>query len=178
MKKLLTLLLAIFIAVGLSSTAFAQEEMEAEEAYDSWFIGFNLYGGMFELSYGVIDSWIWPSFGFELDAGAALIDGLLIGGRIAEFILPTATTAIQPVLYYFPIAGFHIRAGVGLSIVPGYDKEGEETGYVGASVLGGLGYAFWIGDSFNLILGVDYNFAYIPPLDFHYLYFNLGFYWF
>ena len=55
--------------------------------------------------------------------------------------------------------GFFIRAGGGLSNlmfeIDGAFSASDSTG--GFGILGGIGYAFWLGKSFNLTLNIDHS---------------------
>ncbi len=56
---------------------------------------------------------------------------------------------------YFPTGeGFFLRGGAGAAELL-VDTSVGSTTYGGAGVLGGLGYAFWLGRSFNLTVNVD-----------------------
>jgi hypothetical protein len=62
-------------------------------------------------------------------------------------------------LTWFPWeTGFLLRGGVGLSSLTVKASTGTASGsttYTGANLLVGAGYAFWLGDHFNLTLGLD-----------------------
>lgn len=89
---------------------------------------------------------------------------------------------------YFPmISGFFVKGGAGLSYlqweanasVPGYSEHISDT-YSGMGIIGGIGYAFWIGETFNLCLHFDYSYQeygeYIDNSNFYAVY--ISFYWF
>ena len=59
---------------------------------------------------------------------------------------------------YFPMEkGFLLRGGLGLCAYQ-IDIDGETDQYNGFSALAGIGYAFWLGTTFNLGLNFDYSY--------------------
>jgi hypothetical protein len=103
--------------------------------------------------------------------GATLNPKLLLGlditavGSEAEEGSASASITIANydlVATFFPMGrGLYFRGGLGLSRI---EFEVEGTGifdgtadFTGTNVLGGVGYAFWLGQSFNLALNFDYS---------------------
>jgi hypothetical protein len=146
-----------------------------EKQRDRWYIGFGLGGGdgslelsdgshSFEDYVGTDPTQVFLNF----KVGATITPKLLLGFDLtairSEFDGGGATAGAQVTNYdavatFFPTGrGFFLRGGVGLSAF-GYDVE---TGYgsasdstTGVNVLGGVGYAFWLGKAFNLTLNLD-----------------------
>lgn len=102
--------------------------------------------------------------------GMTLSDKLLVGfditgvgSLVSQGDLSTQTTIANydAVATYFPMGeGLFVRGGVGLSrlTVSYKDSFGDGSDSVGGyNALVGAGYAFWLGQSFNLTLNVDYS---------------------
>ena len=71
--------------------------------------------------------------------------------------LSTATqvTNYDAVATFFPWErGLFVRGGLGLSAMT-FELEDESETYGGTNLLGGIGYAFWLGKQFNLTLNLD-----------------------
>jgi len=61
-------------------------------------------------------------------------------------------------LTYFPKGeGLFLKAGAGASSIIYDVSGGSPSAYSGTAILGGLGYAFWLGKSFNLCLNAEYS---------------------
>jgi hypothetical protein len=113
------------------------------------------------------------TFAFDLQVGATLTPKLLLGGELAYFgavatydtFAGTATrtlgiTTINAVVTFYPFErGLFLRGGLGLASagatvdVPGVGKTSDSAG--GGDVALGLGYAFWLGQRFNLSVNLD-----------------------
>jgi hypothetical protein len=88
-------------------------------------------------------------FGVELGAQGTQGD---VGGETARFVLADA----DAVLSFFPDAdGLFVRFGGGVSWLH-RERAGATTNDRGYNGLVGLGYAFWIGERFNLSLRIDH----------------------
>lgn len=90
-------------------------------------------------------------------------------------------------LTHFPYEeGFFIRAGGGLSSIlyqidASWSNSSDTVG--GYGVLGGLGYAFWLGKSFNLTVNLDHSRQFYPssttkPENSQFTILYLGFDWY
>jgi hypothetical protein len=105
------------------------------------------------------------SFAFNLRAGATVTPRLLVGFD-GGFVGSTGdegsfSSSIQANYYdlgamFFPAErGFFLRGAAGLSsLVWSVDGLGEDSAR-GYNVLGGVGYALWLGKAFNLTLNLD-----------------------
>lgn len=146
---------------------------------DSWYIGFGLGGGFgeaLEMNGGE------ASFSDRLegmDKGPKLSINFKVGGTLSpKTLLGFDATALGQsgssygidkhvqinnyflMLTHFPREeGFFIRVGGGLSSFV-FDVEGYYGGtntVSGFGLLGGVGYAFWLGESFNLTINLDHS---------------------
>jgi len=115
-------------------------------------------------------------------AGATLTQKLLVGfdvttlGAVASRTVAGGTyessafiTNLDAMATYFPWEqGFFVRGGLGMAWLSldsaRYDWWGYQTltsaEYAGFSTVVGLGYAFWLGQSFNLTLDADFSYQY------------------
>lgn len=144
-----------------------------EPQRDSWYIGFGLGtgDGKVDLVHGTADfeDMVYSdraNIAFNLRVGATLTPRLLLGFD-GGFVASVAddggyTSSVQLNYYdvgamYFPWErGFFVRAATGLSaIVQELEPLGKASAR-GFNVIGGVGYAFWLGRSFNLTLNVDF----------------------
>lgn len=160
------------------------------KVYDQWYIGF---GTGFHASFGQIET---TDFGggydpFYFNIGFPISDGFLFGGRFAYYfdLLRTISDnseiddvsfilAMQPEFYYFfqPDFGLHLRFAPGLSfgMVAGADFPIFLNGALG------LGYAFWILESFNIVVNLEYvaNSNFTRKGTLHLVAASIGFIWF
>jgi hypothetical protein len=146
---------------------------------DSWYIGFGLGVGGGNLSQGGTNysfkdyqgngSTTDVSLNFKV--GATLSPRLLLGFDGSAVRSATdangITTGVQisnydAVVTFFPYEqGLFLRGGVGLSAlsedvaIAGYGSGTRST--KGVNVLAGVGYAWWIGQKFNLTANLDYS---------------------
>jgi hypothetical protein len=86
-------------------------------------------------------------------------------------------------LTYFPKGeGLFLKAGAGASSIIYDVSGGSPSAYSGTAVLGGAGYAFWLGKSFNLCLNADYSHQTYSnknaPDSSHFWNLYVSFYWF
>jgi hypothetical protein len=142
---------------------------------DSWYIGFGLGSGDGRVifSEGTADfaDMVYPgrdTFSFNFRVGATVSPRLLLGldlgalGAVANegaFESNVDLTYWDAGMMFFPAErGFYLRAALGLSALS-QNVEGPfgttEASVRGFNVLGGLGYAFWLGRAFNLTVNVD-----------------------
>ncbi|MBL0278283.1 MAG: outer membrane beta-barrel protein [Anaeromyxobacter sp.] len=140
-----------------------------------WYIGFHLGTGDGHVS-GQGDSFTLTEMNFDRDTtklalgfkvGATLTPRLLLGLDVnvmsAQSSEGGANTMAQInnydlMLTWFPQGeGFLVRGGVGVSaLVWDLDALGRET-YNGVNMLVGVGYAFWLGQGWNLTVNLDYS---------------------
>lgn len=141
----------------------------------SWYIGFGLGGGDGQVtvggrSYGFSNllGRGADSFAFNIRAGLTLTPQLLVGfdgGALAA----SATSPAEYVqlnvydvgIMFFPWReGFYLRAAAGPSNID-IKSDGPVLGGTGTlwgtNALAGVGYAWWLGRSFNLTLSADYR---------------------
>jgi hypothetical protein len=183
MKKLLAALIAI---LPLAAFAQYEPAPAADEGYgtrrDRWYIGFGIGTGNggttwagtsytfkdeHEAAWGGSVDPTNVSINFKL--GLTLSPTLLVGGDItavrSQVTEGDSTTGIQVSTYnavatWFPQGeGFFARGGAGIAKLT-YDIDtpygSDSFTYDGLNLLGGVGYAFWIGQSFNLTVNLDY----------------------
>lgn len=166
--KLSTLL---FAALLVPTLTLAQEPHQR----DPWYIGFGLGTGSGNVS-GQGDTLSFKDMNAGRDptnvalnfkAGVTLTPKLLLGLDITAVRSAAAQdgidTAIQITNYdamvtWFPMeTGLFVRGGAGLSaMVWELDTLGSSS-IRGGNVLVGAGYAFWLGQKFNLTANLDYS---------------------
>jgi hypothetical protein len=135
----------------------------------SWYIGFGLGGGggtvdlvdagRTDLAHLVAGGS--ETVSFNVRVGATLTPKLLLGFD-GGFVGATGSndTSAQLNTYdvgmmYFPRErGFFLRGALGRSVLAQTTPLGDAS-VAGFNVVGGLGYAFWIGRTFNLTLNAD-----------------------
>jgi hypothetical protein len=186
----------------------AQSFRRPEQQRDSWYIGFGLGGGMGSLERADVRL-SFKEYLYDLDpttvslnlkVGATISPTLLLGFDISavrsQVSESGATAAAQISNYdvvatYFPMQkGFFVRGGAGLTRFS-YEEEAGGFSYSndtsGFNVLGGVGYAFWLGRQFNLTLNADFSMAsfgeqtepdFVLPESTRYASFWIGFDWY
>jgi hypothetical protein len=149
-----------------------------------WYIGFGFGGGTGNVKIagtsGTLDEWNearWigsvdaSDFSFNFKVGATLSERLLVGfdltGVISMISEGQSSSSIgivnyDGVLTFFPQGeGFFLRGGVGLSrLTDSWDDPVYGSGsdsWSGFNAMAGLGYAFWLGQRFNLTVNADYS---------------------
>jgi hypothetical protein len=143
---------------------------------DSWYIGFGVgSGGGWVTDAGQRDSFkefTYPgdraTFSFDFNIGATLTPRLLLGvevgalgtsGSTGGYDSSIITTYFDGVVTYFPMErGFFVRGGAGSASLQTNAETPDGTfkgNWKGVNVLGGVGYAWWLGKSFNLVGQVD-----------------------
>ncbi len=155
----------------------AQPYRRAPYQRSSWYIGFGLGGSGGSVSitgkpasiYGV-DSLRFKgdTFAGNIRVGATISPKLLVGfdggfaGSDGDQTFPGFTDKVSLQLNYYDVGlmyfpadrGFFLRAAAGLSAVDWKDSVNHMNSG-GLNVLGGIGYAFWLGQTFNLTLNLD-----------------------
>ncbi len=146
---------------------------------DRWYIGFGFGGGdgkaanetasatFKEMNLDRSSTTVFMNF----KMGATLTPKLLLGGDISAIssgadsdgvTTSVAVVNLDAVATYFPMErGLFLRGGLGRSSVGysvdayGYgDADGTATGF---NVMGGVGYAWWLGRQFNLTANLDFS---------------------
>jgi hypothetical protein len=203
MKKLIVSAFALMLVVAVSGACFAKEHEKS-----SWYIGFGLGTGdggwEIEGKEVTFDDWFegfdtTPSVTGNLGVGAILNPKLHLGfdlsvisqegdGEVhgydveANFQINNYLAALT----YFPTGeGLFIKAGAGVSVIT-YEISGgpvsESRSDSGTAILGGLGYAFWLGKTFNLCLNAEYSHQSYDdeeaPDNSHFWNVYVSFYWF
>jgi opacity protein-like surface antigen len=199
MKKALfvSTLVLMFLMQG---ALFAQT---GEKVKDTWYIGFGLGSGDVSVSpeegtgFDFSDDKDSTQVTLQIGVGAIINPNLHIGFDISAlrsqadgdgYSLARQINNYFGVLTVFPVElGFFLRGGGGIStyrIDVEIDGIGSNSDTVsGFGLLGGLGYAFWLGESFNLCLNFDYSYQtfddaekFVGNTSFYNVY--LSFYWF
>jgi hypothetical protein len=148
---------------------------------DRWYIGFGVGGGNGRvrlggetLSFGDFLGDGATAGGLDFEIGATVTPRLLVGVDLrviaasAEFRTPSGDLErtlgivnLDGVVTFFPWErGLFLRGGIGLSSLNATEKlAGTRTdaSATGANLLAGIGYAFWLGRSFNLTLNLDFS---------------------
>lgn len=176
MKIKTLLFLVMVIGLALPATTSAQTRHQR----DNWYIGFGL-GGSPSAQWKVngqtvgFDDWLEgldkdPRVSFNFEVGGTLSPETLLGFDLTAVAQGGATSGGEAhvqinnyflMLTHFPYReGFFFRMGGGysnlwLTIDTNFGDFDERLDGVGA--LAGLGYAFWLGKSFNLTLNLDYS---------------------
>ena len=168
----------IILILTIVFFAFQGNGLAGTHQRDNWYIGFGL-GGAFDASYEdagqerTFDDWLefWgfdkdPKISLNFKVGGTLSPKTLLGFDITAVgqsgSLPGVDGHIQINNYFLMLThfpkkeGFFIRAGGGLSILTAEIDTASDTAN-GFGLLGGLGYAFWLGESFNLTLNIDHS---------------------
>lgn len=172
-------MLARLAAVALLVPALASAQ-EAGHTRDGWYIGFGLGTGA-----GTLTTQGGTTFSFRdvasgsdtttvalnFKVGGTLSRSLLLGFDLStvqtqgeDLLGNTArlgVTNYDAMLTWFPWeTGFLLRGGAGLSTMTlsasAYGLSGSTT-YTGANLAAGAGYAFWLGQRFNLVLNLDFS---------------------
>jgi hypothetical protein len=176
MRTAAALILAALLA--LPGSARAQRYPYGQDGWrDIWYLGVGIGSGAgsyvldgdrvsFRDTHGAAGSPL--HLAFQLEAGVTLAPTLLLGGEISA-LSSTASSSfadseltlaqLLAVLTWFPVErGPFLRAGAGLASIRQEWDDGfelRESSAGGVSVLGGVGYAWWLGRRFNLTLHAD-----------------------
>ncbi len=139
---------------------------------DVWYIGFGLGWGDGSVrdatgtfTFGeILRGYAPTNLSLNFKIGLTLNPRMLLGfdlttvrsfGSYGGFDAAIQVTNYDVMFTFFPTGeGFFLRGGAGLADLLVDTSLGSST-YGGVGVLGGLGYAFWLGRSFNLTLNVD-----------------------
>jgi hypothetical protein len=171
------------VAATLALPARAAEragEREDVRVRDGWYLGVGLgladgatHAGGVRRTFGELVGDDPTRLALQVEAGVTVTPRLLLGvdlsfagaGRDgADPVLGSVKRGVSVanldlVATVFPfVEGFHLRAGAGLSqiaLLVESDAGRSEQRHGGVNVLGGLGWAFWIGQTFNLCLNLD-----------------------
>jgi hypothetical protein len=105
---------------------------------------------------------------FNLKIGGTVSPTLLLGADLSGTLSSANAGGVETelgisnldaVVTWFPYEkGFFVRGGAGISSISYRHKDAsgkQEGSRDGANVLGGVGYAFWLGSQFNLTLNLD-----------------------
>jgi hypothetical protein len=161
---------------------YAQPYRRADRQRDSWYIGFGVGGGDARIKVPSGTHSLDEFFGddttpiaLSFKVGATLTPKLLLGFDLtsisasAEYADPTfgdvdrslSIVNLNAVATFFPMErGLFLRGGLGLAgISSRIDTSFGDVSdsYSGVNVLGGVGYALWLGQAFNLTVGLDYS---------------------
>jgi len=147
---------------------------------DGWYIGFGVGSGVGGLtvdgssqsftdllSGNGVDSSV--SVALQFEVGATLAPDLLLGFDVRALRsqgsssfggdIGVQATDYLAMLTWFPAReGFFLRTGAGLAMIQLDQRVNGATAndtHGGVAILGGLGYAFWLGQRFNLTLNLD-----------------------
>lgn len=176
-SRYLLLLLIILVGVALPAAAFADNQHQR----GSWYIGFGLGGALaaqWEEGGQTVSFGDWldgydkdPAVAGNFNVGLTLSPRTLLGvdiigvsqtGSLNGLDATAEINSLLLVMTHFPISeGPFIRVGGGFSRIAHTveTSSGETTTATsGVGLLGGIGYAFWLGKSFNLTLNLDQAF--------------------
>ena len=192
----------IILILTIVFFAFQGNGLAGTHQRDTWYIGFGL-GGAFDASYEyageerTFDDWLEgldtspkvsfnfkvgktfsPKMGFDLTAAGQ-------SGSLAGIDAHVQINNFFFMLTHFPQKeGFFFRVGGGLSNLT-FDVDtfitASET-FTGFGLLGGIGYAFWLGKRFNLTINIDHSRQFYEggndPENSQFTIFYLGFDWY
>jgi hypothetical protein len=152
------------------------QQMPPRQQRDSWYIGFGIGGGGGDIR---VNGTTYSFKDFMGGGGDAVSMNFRVGWTASPNLLlgfdtgflagtgPSGTNDTVQLSHYdvgmmwFPMErGFYVRAAAGLSSIH-IDTSGPVllgTGdFRGWNAIGGVGYAFWLGRTFNLTLNLDYE---------------------
>lgn len=166
------------IAAGLLASwplLLAAQETAPPPRRDSWYIGFGIAGGSGQVT-NAAGTATFKQFlggtpatvGFNFKVGGTLTPRLLLGFDLtgvnsatneADYKASIRIVNYDAMLTWFPVGrGPFLRGGFGLSrfsydLTLGGSTAASE--FTGTNLAAGLGYAFWLGSSFNLTVNLD-----------------------
>jgi hypothetical protein len=169
---------ALVLAAVLAAPSAARAQSPYGDTWrDVWYVGFGVGsgGGSYVLGDQRVNfrhthgEGLSPfQLALQLEAGATLTRNVLLGGEVSllqswagEGSYDSNLTLLQllTVVTVFPTErGVFLRAGAGLAGLSQEWDDGFQYAYSsvwGGSILGGVGYAWWLGRSFNLTLHAD-----------------------
>lgn len=179
MKRITVLTMVFVFVIALISAGQAQGHQKS-----SWYIGFGIGtgNGSYETEGGTslqLDEFAGtnnvdyaPRVSINFGLGAILSPEMHLGFDVtalratADSSTGSASASVQinnymAMLTWFPMSeGLFVRAGAGGAVMQAEFDSGTYStseSYGGYCLLGGVGYAFWIGDTFNLAINFDYS---------------------
>jgi hypothetical protein len=168
-------------APGAPMPPIQQVPAIGQHVRDGWYIGFGLGSGAGSVSAnGTSQSFTDMlhtagagspvSVALQFEVGATLRPDLLLGLDIhalrSQGSSPFGDLGVQATEYlaavtWFPMReGFFLRGGAGVAVLTLDQNDGfgrASDNYGGVALVGGAGYAFWLGRHFNLTLNADLN---------------------
>ncbi len=173
-----------YIGFGLGTGDAGWEVDGKSYTLDDYFEGVDSVSPKVTINFGV-GAILSPSIHIGLDISAVRQEGS-ISTTYGDFTAALQITNTLGVLTYFPMnEGLFLRIGAGVSnISQEFQFLGEQksNSYSGFAYLGGVGYALWIGQTFNLCLNFDYSAQSYSdneaPDNSHFWAFYVSFYWF
>ena len=194
----------IILILTIVFFAFQGNGLAETHQRSSWYIGFGL-GGAFDASFELngeeitFDDWLSgtdksPKVSFNFKVGKTFSQKTLIGFDLTgagQSGIGGIDGHIQINNFFFMLThfpqkeGFFIRAGGGLSNLTAEIDTGLGTAsdtISGFGLLGGIGYAFWLGKRFNLTLNIDHSMQFYDggndPDSSQFTIFYMGFDWY
>jgi opacity protein-like surface antigen len=180
-----TVTAAVLALALLAAPAAAEAQRAPPPSYDyygpqrdSWYVGFGLGSG--NGAYRIPGERVnyrhhlgngSPFQGaFQLEAGATLTPQLLLGGEVSGLVSSARNAGLDStltvgqllaVVTFFPTGrGLFLRGGAGFAQISSEVDDGffvDRSDANGVGLLGGVGYAWWLGRRFNLTLHGDVN---------------------
>lgn len=183
MRTLAALAVAVACAVPASASAQRAPPPPPMYAYGPqrapWYVEFGLGSGngSYKLDTGRVnyrDHGAGAPFqlALQLGAGATIMPNLLLGGELSGLVSSSSEQGIDytltvgqllAVVTWFPLErGLFLRGGAGLAQISSEQDDGYGYGTTrstagGLGLMGGVGYAWWLGQRFNLSLHGDVN---------------------
>lgn len=175
MRNVLLALVLLAAPAAASAQRYAPYQSSPR---DTWYIGFGVGPGAgsytfegervnFRDHHGGLSA---TQVAFQLELGATVSPQLLVGGELSALVSSADEAGVEStlsvaqllaVLTFFPNGqGFFLRGGAGLAGIESTFDDGlvrVEDDASGLGLLGGVGYAFWLGHRFNLTLHADVN---------------------
>lgn len=174
MRKLIAL---VVFALPVLASAQARAPYASEKVRDNWYIGFGVGGGDGSgagqgdrVSFKDMSAASPTTVFLNFHVGATLSPKLLLGGEIGGVAASASSQGIDSsvgistlnaVATYFPMGhGLSLKGGVGLAqFSQTYKFDGpyadEKYSRSGLNATVGIGYAWWLGRSFNLSVNLD-----------------------
>jgi hypothetical protein len=176
MRKIAAALLAALPLVAAAEDVGPTTSPDPEAPRrDAWYAGFGLAGGGGQVTaaggtatFKQILGGSPTNVALRVEAGKTLTPRLLLGLdvtafnsaiRESEYSASITIVNADAMVTWFPMErGLFLRGGLGLSRYAYQVSLAGATGSAGTNgvnAAAGLGYAFWLGDSFNLTVGLD-----------------------
>jgi hypothetical protein len=171
--RLLVVALGLSLAVPAEAATYSRDQA-------SWYIGFAIGGGA-TWTRPYFEDAVEGSLEFQLEAGAVVLPGLLVGGEFDLSMSDTMAIGIGaaagaalgsdepidiaprlffgPMVTWYPVAdlGFHLKGGMGVCTTAFFPNSDSQAGF---DLRTGLGWEFQIFESFNLGLEVQHGFEF------------------